>query len=768
MKRFLVYLLLAITITACGCPEPAQAAQSAQSIQFLLSQVRNTSGPLAGGKVWAYAAGTSTAKTIWLNRSKATVAANPYTLDANGTAALFGDGLYRIVIKTAAGVTVYDRDNLSFRDASGYVYNVTEYASLAAAVAAIGSTPATLEYSTDQTLTANLSIPATLELAPLNGAKIIHGAYTIGGAGMANTARWHQGQMFSGTGAITGLTGTVIPQWWGAKGDGTTVDSAAINKAMLAAKTVYLPNTGASYIIDGADPLALRSGSNLYSHGATLKLKPGTYATLAEVITSAPGQDGSWDEDVPVVSDVSVSGIKIDGNMANVTGSATGIDLYKVLRAKVTDVTIKDLPGTTGAGYGIIAEYSDSVWITRPIIDRTDRQNIAIWETQDAHIDGANLNFSYLRDCILVADLQSATTAVSYQTSYATITNSKLTNTSATGTHVVRFSGGGSGSITDCEIRSNDNLQGVYVVDTVTSAQSVHIARNKIYDCSKGIEVDTKAARLISIDDNDIVTSVNGIRYEGAELGVVKVTNNEVIGTTTQPLNIIAAKDKIVSGNIFDGGSSAVIVEAFTTGSTIVSDNIIRNLTSASYSLLVTGDATAKPLITGNVLENNTANTINSTIAAVVINNPGATVAGSLIHLNAFNGIRQVYSAAIPTSGTWNVNDRVIRQSATVGQPKAWVIAVNAGVSGAGTAGTLNGGATTADTTATSDVIAVSSTTGLNVGDYITVAGIGGTTKKKVVSISGLNVTVDTAATNTVNDGAVSFVAPTFTSEGNL
>jgi hypothetical protein len=766
MKRLLAYLLVALALAACGCPEPVHAAPKAMSFQTLLSGLRFDGVTANGYKVHFYTPGTTTAKAVYIDRNKATQAANPYTLNTDGRAELFGDGLYDVVIKTPAGAIKATWENVMLRDPSGYVYNVADYASLQAAVTAIGSTPATLEYSSDQTLTANLSIPSTLELAPLNGAKIIHGAYTIGGAGMANTARWHQGQMFSGTGAITGFTGTVIPQWWGAKGDGSTVDSAAINKAMLAAKTVYLPNNGTSYIIDGTDPLALRSGSNLYSHGATLKLKAGTYATLAEVITTAPGQDGSWDEDVPVVSDVSVSNIIIDGNMANVTGSATGIDLYKVLRAKVTDVTIKDLPGTTGAGYGIIAEYSNSVWITRPIIDRTDRQNIAIWETQDAHIDGANLNFSYLRDCILVADLLSATTAVSYQTSYATITNSKLTNTSATGTHVVRFSGGGSGSITDCEIRSNDNLQGIYVVDTVTSAQSVHIARNKIYDCSKGVEVDTKADRLVSIDDNDMVGNVDGIRYEGAKLGVVKVTNNEIIGTTTQPLNIISAKDKIVSDNIFDGGSSSVIVEAFITGSTIVANNIIRNLTSASYSLLVTGDATAKPLITGNVLENNTANTINSTIAAVVTNNPGATVAGSLIHLNAFNGIRQVYSTAIPTSGTWNSSstgsDRVIRAPQVVGQPKAWVCTVS------GTAGTLNGGATTADTTATSAVIAVSSTTGINPGDYITVVGIGGTTKKKVVSISSLNVTVDTAATNTVVGGAASYVAPTFASEGNL
>lgn len=215
LYRYLSILLIAFTITVCGSPQPAESAVKAQSIQFLLSQVRNTSGPLTGGKVYFYAAGTSTAKTIWQDRNKATPAANPYTLDSNATAQLYGDGLYRIVIKTSALVTVYDRDYISIRDVSNLAYDVADYSSLAAAVAAISSTPATLQYSTDQTLAANLVVPATLKLAPLNGAKIVRGAYTITFT-TPDQSQWPDAQMFSGTGAITGLVAS-NPRWFGAQ-----------------------------------------------------------------------------------------------------------------------------------------------------------------------------------------------------------------------------------------------------------------------------------------------------------------------------------------------------------------------------------------------------------------------------------------------------------------------------------------------------------------------------------------------------------------------
>lgn len=93
----------------------ALAGQYGVSMDWLMSQVRtNSQGSLSGGKVYAYAAGTLTPKTIYLDRGKTSVAANPYTLDSNGTAQLFGDGLYKIVVKDSAGVTRYTRDYLNY------------------------------------------------------------------------------------------------------------------------------------------------------------------------------------------------------------------------------------------------------------------------------------------------------------------------------------------------------------------------------------------------------------------------------------------------------------------------------------------------------------------------------------------------------------------------------------------------------------------------------------------------------------------------------
>lgn len=197
-------------------------AVKAQNISFLLSQVRTSTTSLVGGKVYAYASGGTTPKSIWLDRDKQTLAANPYTLDANGTAQIYADGIYRIVIKDSAGVTKFDRSGLMFQDITGSgISNVLDYGAgtLAEAIAAIGSTPATLAYGTDQTLAANTSIPATLELMPLNGAVINHSTYTISYSGPPN-----RNLRFSGSGAVAGFTES-WPEQFGATG----LDNAAVN-----------------------------------------------------------------------------------------------------------------------------------------------------------------------------------------------------------------------------------------------------------------------------------------------------------------------------------------------------------------------------------------------------------------------------------------------------------------------------------------------------------------------------------------------------------
>lgn len=235
-QRIIAYAIIAIALAACGSPQPAEAASKAQSISFLLSQVRITSGPLAGGKAYFYAAGTTTLKAVWTDRGKVTQAANPYTLDANATAQLYGDGIYRVVIKDSAGVTRYDRDNLKFSEMEGdATANVLNYGNgtLAAAVTAIGSTPTTLAFGTNQTLTANLTIPATIELMPINGAQIIPGAYTLTGLKEPRTSWFSNGVI--GAAAAVANNGTVI----------VDSDITGINgKAKIAANNVTVKGNG--------------------------------------------------------------------------------------------------------------------------------------------------------------------------------------------------------------------------------------------------------------------------------------------------------------------------------------------------------------------------------------------------------------------------------------------------------------------------------------------------------------------------------------------
>ena len=85
-------------------------ADYGQQIEFLLAPVRADGVALAGGKVYFYEAGTNVAKTVWTDRGKTTPATQPYTLDANATALLFGDGLYRVVITNSAGAIKFTRD----------------------------------------------------------------------------------------------------------------------------------------------------------------------------------------------------------------------------------------------------------------------------------------------------------------------------------------------------------------------------------------------------------------------------------------------------------------------------------------------------------------------------------------------------------------------------------------------------------------------------------------------------------------------------------
>lgn len=77
----------------------------------------NAWNPLAGGKIFTYEPGTLTPKATYSDYALTTANTNPVIANARGEVTMYGTGLYRIIVKDASDVTVYDRDNVTSENA---------------------------------------------------------------------------------------------------------------------------------------------------------------------------------------------------------------------------------------------------------------------------------------------------------------------------------------------------------------------------------------------------------------------------------------------------------------------------------------------------------------------------------------------------------------------------------------------------------------------------------------------------------------------------
>jgi hypothetical protein len=90
----------------------------------------NTGAPLAGGKVYTYAAGGTTPKTAYTTQAASVALANPVVLDSAGrTSGIWLSGSYHIVVKSSDGATTYhDLDTVNG-------YNPVDWTGLTASIA---------------------------------------------------------------------------------------------------------------------------------------------------------------------------------------------------------------------------------------------------------------------------------------------------------------------------------------------------------------------------------------------------------------------------------------------------------------------------------------------------------------------------------------------------------------------------------------------------------------------------------------------------------
>lgn len=112
---------------------------------------------------------------------------------------------------------------------------VEDYVDFATAISTIGSTVTTLWINSSQTVSANVTVPATLTLKFIGAGQLsIASGKTVTVYAPENILAGDRQQIVSGSGTLAFTTGgTAYAGWWGALGDGSNDDTTAIEAALF-------------------------------------------------------------------------------------------------------------------------------------------------------------------------------------------------------------------------------------------------------------------------------------------------------------------------------------------------------------------------------------------------------------------------------------------------------------------------------------------------------------------------------------------------------
>lgn len=220
---------------------------------------------------------------------------------------------------------------------------LTQHASLAAAVSAIGSTRCTVVVRDDITMAASASFPATCTVRIENGAQVTTTGYTLT---FGAKPQLPPGQCFAGTGTVAfsdGVEGPGFrPQWWGAKADSGTTNNytafmsaiaAAETRAAAAGKATLWVEPGAGYF-SVSTPIVVNAGGMRVEGGGQIYNPSGNCLQIGDNVSNR--------------SDVQVVGMNLQ---------CSGVGAVAVLVRKAPNVLIRDctIISYDASGYGIQA-----------------------------------------------------------------------------------------------------------------------------------------------------------------------------------------------------------------------------------------------------------------------------------------------------------------------------------------------------------------------------------------------------------------------------
>jgi len=638
---------------------------------------------LSGGLVYTYAAGTTTPQAAYTTSAGSIAHSNPIVLDSAGRVASGGEiwltdaVAYKFVLKTATATTIGTYDNIT-GNASGI------YAAFAAS----------------------------------SGSSLV-------------------GFIQSGTGAVATtvqakLRESVSVLDFGAKGDGTTDDTAAINAAALAVSSagglVFFPpgtyKTTAAinlyskvtyYGAGSASVIACTNGNinQFYGTGLSectvreLKISATSVGTTAYVgAINFESSTNCYVTNIELVgmawagvllsnsSYCKVSGVYAHGWQGSIQDSAD-INVFRVSQFNTIDGNF--LYG--GGWHGVLVQDPGTSLIPSKNIITNNRVGAhAAYGIITYNIDTADsftqINNNYVEGILGSVLANSSGAGIYVQNSGGAIVTGNTVKNCCINTSNVTLTPAGiafnniSAGLSPCICSDNNiiDIVNYFGIEVASSVGSVSITGNVI--------------RLI----NNTSSNTIGV-YINAASNCTVTGNNIILSASTNTIGIalsangVATNNTVIQGNnIVNSGYAGIRtlqVGAFLNYVVTITGNICTTTSATSIPLIVNSGQSFQ--VTGNVFTANAAYaaTLTSTTIARFANNQitstgslafvtSGTCTSSFYDMTNYNGavtaiqnaatgcIVQQLNNAAPATSSWAVGDRMEQSVPVVGQPKGW------------------------------------------------------------------------------------------------
>jgi len=356
--------------------------------------------PLVGGKLYSYAAGTTTPLTTYTSSTGVSANTNPVILDSRGEANIwFGTDQYKLKLTSATDVEVWTVDNLNGPDQAtlaafsassgssliGYiqsgsgavattvqarlrkVFFTSDYDTFVNAVAAAAN--GTLIVNSTITVSTNVTVPSTVALQVSK-----EGIFNIATAVILTIngnfeAGVYQVFNITGTGSVVfnpQFTSVGYPEWWGASTNAGIDATAAITASFLACTITKLQPV--DYYV--ATTLKLNvAGHELIGSGCFYNGVTGDSTRVISLTgTSNVIQMGPDSE--PATINLHTAGMRLQnlqvsrGVAPNIASGCAGVINRWTLYSQIRDV--KSVESIYGFYYkGTVAAYTQNCWSFR-------------------------------------------------------------------------------------------------------------------------------------------------------------------------------------------------------------------------------------------------------------------------------------------------------------------------------------------------------------------------------------------------------------------